>query len=157
MSYLTGWLCFTGWQSGLTAICFISGTIIQGLIVLNNPTYVFEAWHGTLLTIAVCAFAIIFNTVIASKLPLVEGSIVILHIGGLFVVIIVLWTLAPRHTAYDAFLQFTNNGGWSSQGTSFFVGLYPLVVSLIGFDSVVHMCEFSLGGSFGMNHFLTTT
>lgn len=55
--------------------------------------------------------------------------------------IIVLWTLAPRHNAHDAFLLFVNNGGWSSQGTSFFVGLYPLVVSLIGFDSVVHMSE----------------
>ncbi len=82
LSYITGWLCFTGWQSGLTAICFISGTIIQGLIVLNNPDYVFQAWHGTLLTIAVCMFAIIFNTVIASKLPLVEGSVVFLHIAG---------------------------------------------------------------------------
>ncbi|KAK3707274.1 hypothetical protein LTR37_012275 [Vermiconidia calcicola] len=141
LSYIVGWLCFTGWQSGLTAISFIAGTIIQGLIALNNPGYVLVPWHGTLLTIAVCAFAIFFNTVIASKLPLVEGSIVFLHISGLFIVIIVLWTLAPRHTAQEAFLEFTNNGGWDSQGTSLLVGLYPLVVALIGFDSVVHMSE----------------
>ena len=82
LSYIVGWLCFTGWQSGLTAISFIAGTIIQGLIALNNPGYFLVPWHGTLLTIAVCAFAIFFNTVIASRLPLVEGSIVFLHISG---------------------------------------------------------------------------
>lgn len=138
---MTGWLCFTGWQSGLTAIAFLAGTIIQGLIVLNNPTYAYQNWHGTLLTIAVTAFSVLFNTVIASKLPLVEGLIVFLHIIGLFVVIIVLWTLGPRNNAHDAFLQYTNNGGWSSDGISLLVGLYPLVVSLIGFDSAVHMCK----------------
>lgn len=29
------------------------GTIIQGLIIINNEDYVFQAWHGTLLSIAV--------------------------------------------------------------------------------------------------------
>lgn len=115
--------------------------IIQGLIVLNNPEYVGQPWHGTLLIIAVCMFAIFFNTVVASKLPLVEGTLVFLHIAGLFVVIIVLWTLAPRHTARDAFLHITNDGGWSTDGISLVVGLYPLVVALMGFDSAVHMCK----------------
>lgn len=118
----------------------MAASIIQGLIVLNNPSYVSQPWHGTLLTIGICLFAIFFNTVIASKLPLVEGTLVFLHIAGLFVVIIVLWTLAPRHTAGDAFLHITNNGGWPTDGISVVVGLYPLVVSLMGFDSAVHMC-----------------
>ena len=115
--------------------------IIQGLIVLNNPDYGSQLWHGTLLTIAVCVFAIFFNTVVASKLPLVEGTLVFLHIAGLFVVIIVLWTLAPRHTAEDAFLHVTNNGGWPTDGISVVAGLSPLVVALMGFDSAVHMCK----------------
>lgn len=114
--------------------------IIQGLIVLNDDDYVAQPWHGTLLTIGVCAFAIVFNTLLASKLPLIEGTIVFLHIAGLFVVITVLWTLAPRHTAQDALLRITNNGGWSSEAVGFFVCLYPLVVALMGFDSAVHMC-----------------
>ena len=52
------------------------------------------------------------NTFVARKLPLVEGTLAVLHFAGLFVVIIVLWTLAPRNNAHDAFLQLTNNGGW---------------------------------------------
>lgn len=72
----------------------------------------------------------------------VEGSLAILHFGGLFVIIIVLWTLAPKNNAHDAFLQLTNNGGWSSNGLSMMVGLYPLTLCLLGFDSAVHMCKY---------------
>ena len=72
-----------------------------------------------------------------------------LHIIGLFVVIIVLWALAPRNNAHDTFLLYTNDGGWSSDGISLLVGLYPLVVSLLGFDSAVHMCRWTIAYSLG--------
>lgn len=64
------------------------GGIIQGLIALNNPDYGFDRWHATLLTIAIMAFAILFNTVLAVRLPLVEGIILILHLAGFFGVFI---------------------------------------------------------------------
>jgi choline transport protein len=91
LSYATGWLCAIGYHTFLASICFMVGTIIQGLIIINNESYVAQAWHGTLLTIAVMAFAIIFNTVVAGKLPLTEGIAVIIHICGLFGVIVPLW------------------------------------------------------------------
>lgn len=137
LSYLMGWLCFTGWQCAITSITYLAGTIIQGLIILNNPTYVAERWHGTLLVIAVAAFAVLFNTVLAKKLPMVEGLLLILHVLGLFAIIIVLWVLAPTANAKDVFTQFTNAGGWNSNGTSFMVGLLTPIISLIGFDCAV--------------------
>ena len=66
-----GWLTAIGWQVYLASVCFLVGTIIQGLIVLNDPTYVYERWHGTLLAIAVVFFSIVFNTALASRLPLI--------------------------------------------------------------------------------------
>ena len=71
LSYLSGWLTGIGWQVYLASVCFLVGTIIQGLIVLNDPTYVYQRWHGTLLAIAVVVFCIIFNTTLASRLPLI--------------------------------------------------------------------------------------
>ncbi|OQO11771.1 hypothetical protein B0A48_03498 [Cryoendolithus antarcticus] len=141
LSYMTGWLCFTGWQSAITAIGFLVAGIIQGLIVLNNENYVPERWHATLLIIAVVAFCVVVNIFVARRLPLVEGVLAICHFAGIFIVIIVLWTLAPRNNAHDAFLKFSNNGGWSSDGLSFMVGLLPLTLCLLGFDSQVHMSE----------------
>ncbi|KAK4964239.1 hypothetical protein LTR28_003917 [Elasticomyces elasticus] len=141
LSYLVGWLCFTGWQAAIVAIAFLTGTIIQGLIVLNDVNYVFERWHGTLIVIAITAFAIFFNTVLAKKLPVVEGLLLVLHVLGLFAIIIPLWVLAPRASASDVFTVFTNGGGWPTQGTSAMVGLLTPVISLIGFDCAVHMSE----------------
>ena len=141
MSYIVGWICFTGWQAAITSITYLAGTVIQGLVILNNPDYVSHAWHGTLLIIAITAFAIIFNTVLARKLPLAEGVLLVLHVLGMFAIIITLWTLSPTADARDVWLQFTNAGGWSSTGTSTMVGLLSPIVSMLGFDCVVHMSE----------------
>jgi choline transport protein len=68
--------------------------------VLNNlETYGFKAWHGTLLTIAVIIFVSLFNTVLAARLPFVEGVLLILHMAGLFAIIIPLW-VSTRYLAW---------------------------------------------------------
>jgi len=134
----------TGWQAGLLGSSFIVGTIIQGLIVLNNPTYVLERWHGTLLVWAISAFCVFFNTVLAKRLPSVEGIVLIIHLMGLFAIIVPLWVLSPRATATEALLTFTNGGGWPTTGLSAMIGLLTPMNSLLGFDYVVHMCWCSL-------------
>lgn len=136
MLTLTGWLTFIGWQSGVAGTSFMVGTIIQGLIVLNYESYAYRSWHGTLLVIGVTSFGIAFNTIFARRLPLVENILMVLHVLGFFIVGFVLWILGPRADAKAVFTEFRNNGGWSTDGTSFLVGLNPLVVSLLGFDCV---------------------
>ena len=115
------------------------GTIIQGLIVVNDADYLYEAWHGTLLSIAVICISIVFNTLLAGRLPLTEGVAVIVHMCGLFGVIIPLWCTAPRATAQEALLTFSNNGGWPSTGLSAMIGLTTPVSIWIGYDCCAHM------------------
>ena len=115
--------------------------MLQGLITLNVSTYEPQPWHGTLIIIAVGIFTVVFNTCLAKKLPFVEGMLLMLHVVGLFAIIIPLWVLAPRNNTKAVFTEFTNNGGWPTKGVSFMVGLLPLVVSVLGFDSSVHMCK----------------
>ncbi|KAK5166212.1 uncharacterized protein LTR77_008473 [Saxophila tyrrhenica] len=141
LSYAVGWISVLGWQTGLASIAYIPGTLIQGLIVLNNPSYVFERWHGTLLVIAIVAFAVLFNTFLAKRLPMIEGIVLILHLLGFFGVLIPLWVLSPRNSAEMVFTQFQNLGGWPTQGLSFMVGLLTSVYGLLGADSAVHMSE----------------
>ncbi|KAK4894870.1 hypothetical protein LTR27_006992 [Elasticomyces elasticus] len=141
LSYLVGWISVLGWQTGLASITFIAGTLIQGLIVLNNPEYIFQRWHGTLLVIAIVAFAVVFNTVLAKRLPMIESLILILHLLGFFGVLIPLWVLSPRNSTKMVFTQFENLGGWPTQGLSFMVGLLTSVYGLLGADSAVHMSE----------------
>ena len=141
---LLGWLCAIGWQVYLAGVCFMVGIIIQGLIALNVADYEWENWHGTLLTIAVVAFSIVFNTFLATRLPLIEGTVLILHLAGFFGIIIPLWVMAPRAHPH-ILLEFSNNGGWSTTGVSAMIGLTTPLSVLIGYDCSVHMCkEFSL-------------
>jgi hypothetical protein len=115
------------------------------LFVLNLPNYVFHNWHGTLLVIAISIVCIIFNTILAKRLPLMEGLLVILHLLGIAVVIPLL-VLSPLRKGGSPFTEFYNGGGWSSTGVSAMVGMLPTVLSMTGLDCSVHM---------GMVYFIT--
>lgn len=141
LSYLVGWLCVLGWQVGNTAIGYLCGTIIQGLVILNNPSYEAKPWHGTLIIFAVLTFCYIFNAFLASKLPLLEGIVVVIHIAGFFAILIVLWVLADTTPASEVFTTFNNGGGWSTQGASCLVGILSPVFSFVGPDAATHMAE----------------
>lgn len=130
-----------GWQTGCALSAFLAGTEIQGLIVLNHPGYVFQRWHGTMLTIAVVVACGIFNTFLARKLPLVEGIVLGLHLAGFFAILVPLWVLGPRSPSAAVFTEFADVGGWGSVGLACLVGILTPTVALIGPDSVVHMSE----------------
>ncbi|THC91171.1 hypothetical protein EYZ11_009360 [Aspergillus tanneri] len=140
-SYITGWLTVIGWQATYATSCFLCGTLIQGLIVLTNPSYVPQAWHGTLLFWAVSVFAVAINSVGGKVLPRFEGLILILHILGFFAILIPLTYMADHGTAREVFTEFMNLGGWPTQGLSFFIGLVGCVFAFAGGDAAVHMSE----------------
>jgi choline transport protein len=110
-------------------------------MVLNNPDYVPERWHATLLTIAIVVLASLINIFATSQLPLLEGLILVLHVFGFFAIIIPLWVLSPRNSAARVFTEFSDGGGWGSLGTACIVGQICAITSFIGADSAVHMCK----------------
>lgn len=127
-----GWLTVTGWQAIVASGGYLCGTLIQGLIVLNNPTYRFERWHGTLLFWAVLLLAIIINTVLNSLLPKFEVLVFLIHTLGFFAILIPLVHLAPHGNTSDVFELFRNGGGWPTMGLSFFIGLIGNVFAFLG-------------------------
>ena len=76
------------WQTGIASVALLAGTQIQGLLILTSPSYVYERWHGTLLCIGVVLIAVIFNTALVARLPLIKTVMLLLHLVG-FVVIVV--------------------------------------------------------------------
>lgn len=106
--------------------------MIQGLIVLNHPDYIFRRFHGTLLSFA-CLFAAVFvNTTLSRHLPKIEGAMMVLHVLGFLGFVIPLVYLAPHRSASDVFTIFINGGGWPNQSVSFCVGLIGNVATFIG-------------------------
>ena len=140
---MIGWLLAMGWQGSIVGISFAAGTIIEGLIILNDNSYAPQQWHGTLLVIAVVAFSIIFNTTLARHLPLIENMLLFVHGLGLFAVVLPLLIMGAKNTGKEALLQFTNSGNWSTMGTSVMIGLLTPLGSMMGFDCMVHMYDSS--------------
>ncbi|KAL8637015.1 MAG: hypothetical protein Q9228_005668 [Teloschistes exilis] len=128
-------------RGSVVSLSFVAGTIVQGLITLNNPNYEPQQWHGTLLVIAAVAIAVVVNISLSKALPVAEYLILALHILGLFAIVIPLLVMAPKNDARTALLQVTNNGDWATTGTSFMVGLLTALASMMGFDCAVHMSE----------------
>lgn len=110
-------------------------------MILNNADYVPERWHGTLLIIAVASFSTVFNTLLARKLPLVEGIVLVLHVFGFFAVFITMWVLAPKTPAEEVFSSFQDNAGWGSVPLSVIVGQLAPIFSMLGSDAATHMSE----------------
>jgi hypothetical protein len=102
------------------------------------PDYVYKRWQGSLLFIAFLFIAVLFNTVLARRLPLVEGIFVFIHILGILI-FIPLWILSPRQVGGSPLIEFYNPNGWMSNGVATFVGVVPVVGALTGFDCSVHM------------------
>lgn len=132
LSYLTGWMTAISWHACLASAAFLAGTMIQGLLVLNYPSYGYQRWHGTLLFYAVILFSLFVNTYLARLLPSIESIVLILHIIGFFCILIPLTYLAPHHSPKDVFASFVNQGGWSSTGLSFFIGTATSMFAFIG-------------------------
>jgi choline transport protein len=97
-----------------------------------HPTYTPALWHGTLMTILMAVLAVMVNTLGAKRLPLLEATILFLHIFGFFAVLTPLWVIAPKISAKEAFTSFSNTGGWSSIGAAVVIGQLTAVGSLGG-------------------------
>nr|POE65031.1 putative amino-acid permease c15c4.04c [Quercus suber] len=135
------WFCVLGWQAGTAGQAFGTGLQIQGLISLNDATYIPHPWHSTLLAIAVVATAAVFNTLIARKLPVIENVMLVLHVIGFLAILVTLWITAPKAPSSEVWTGFTDTADWPTTGLAFCVGLTGSITSLIGPDAAVHMSE----------------
>jgi choline transport protein len=73
-----------GWQAALASSACLGGIMIQGLLVLNYPQYIFERWHGTLLLYSLLAIGLLVNTWLARLLPNIEVLVLAIHVIGFF-------------------------------------------------------------------------
>lgn len=141
LSYIAGWATVCAWQATVSAVCLPLATIVQGLIIMNNPNYPAERWHATLMTYAFMALALFVNTYLNKHFAKLEGIILILYIIGFFGVVIALSALATHVTTEQVFNSWNNGGGWSSMGLAWFVSLSSFAGAFAGADGATHMAE----------------
>lgn len=141
LSWITGWSGVLGWIANLTTGVWFVGTMIQGLLVLNYPSYVYERWQGTLILFAALICCFIVNTLCGRIFPHIETFVLVLHISGFFAILIPLVVLAPKGSPSPVFTQFTDVAGWNSNGLAWFIGLISSNLPFVGYDCPCHLAE----------------
>lgn len=84
----------------------------------------------------------VINSVGTRILSLVEGFILVLHLGAFLAVLVPLVYFSPKGDATAVFATFTDLGGWNSNGLAWFVGFsLSANLPLIGYDGPCHLAE----------------
>ena len=160
-SYVIGWLTSLAWIATVATETLFAGTIIQGIMILDDPNYASTPWQGTLLTWAVILGCILINVVIPAWLPRIEVLVLVFHIAGFIAIVATLvrypyysetmviadsiceqWAMTPEYrSATGVWATSLNEGGWPTQGLSYCVGFLGNVATFVGADASVHMAE----------------
>ncbi len=140
-SWITGWVSVLAWIAATATPAFLGATLLQGLFVLNDPSYSYQRLHGTLLYFAIILLAILVNIFLIKFLPYLETVILILHVGLFFALLVPLVYLAPQHSAAFVFTDFESHSGWHSKTVTWCVGLLATAFPFTGYDGACHMSE----------------
>lgn len=138
-SYITGWFCLTGWIAVVAASSYLTGTYLQGMVVLTHPDYHPQPWHTVFFYWSVLAFVLIMNVAGGQLLPKFEGFILFIHILGFFGILIPMVHLSNHRSANFVFETWINSGGFPDRGLSFLVGLTGVSFAFGGGDAAVHV------------------
>ncbi|CAI7598346.1 unnamed protein product [Penicillium crustosum] len=141
LSYTTGWMSVLAWQAGAASGSFLTGTIIQGLISLRDPSYKPQNWQGTLFVFAMIAVIYFFNVYAASWIPRIQNLLLALHLICWVVIVVVLFAMAPHNSATTVFTSFHNGGNWSTMSISLMIGQITAIYGSLSSDATAHMSE----------------
>jgi choline transport protein len=116
--------------------------MVQGLIILNDPTYVPKRWHGTLLYWAVLALALVVNIFGIRILPQVQNLSMVLHVVLFIVLFVIILVVSPtKNSASFVFTDFENESGWSNNGVAWCIGMLSSAYVMVGYDGATHLSE----------------
>ncbi|KAF2734499.1 amino acid transporter [Polyplosphaeria fusca] len=141
ITFIQGWVTVFAWQATITSLTFLMASQLQGIVILNYPSYIFERWHTTLLMWLVVLISFIINVWGIRLLPMFELFSGSLHVLLFIVLFIVMLVMGRNASAKFVFTDFVNETGWENRGVVWFIGLLPSIWCIVGFDGAIHLSE----------------
>ncbi|KAH9907150.1 amino acid/polyamine transporter I [Xylariomycetidae sp. FL2044] len=141
LSYVSGWMTTLGWLASLASSVYVIAFQVQACLNVTRPDYEFTGWQIVLIMWAILAATVAFNTWGSSFFPQLETMSLIGHVVGFFVVMIPLWVLCEKNSAYDVFLSFSDQSGWDDMGMAYILSQIYVIWCCFGSDSIVHIAE----------------
>jgi len=136
ITWMQGWVTWFAWVSVLAGVANTSAYMLQSLIAANNPEYVPEAFHVTLIIFALLIFMGLMNMFTWFLIPWFELAAGILHIVLFVIFVVVFVTLSPRKSADFVFLRSASQTGWNNPFISFNLGLMTPTWGFVGKPSL---------------------
>lgn len=132
ITWMQGWATVFAWQASTTSIFFLVAGQIQGMVILNYPDYVPARWQSTLIMWLLTCFSFAVNVWGIQILPSLQLLGGIFHIVFFIALGVPLILLARRSTSEFVFETVMNNGGWSSDGISWCLGMLTVTYCFLG-------------------------
>ena len=129
---MQGWITCFAWISTLAGVANTTAFMLQSLVAANYPSYEPQAWHVTLLIFALLIIGGLMNMYTWFLIPWLETLAGLLHIVLFVIFVVVLVTLAPRHSAEFVFTKSVSSSGWTNQYISFNMGLMTPTWGFVG-------------------------
>jgi choline transport protein len=120
------------WQAVSTSLCFLIAGQLQGVVILNNPGYVPERWHATLIMWAIVLISYAQNLWAIELLPIFEVFTGFMHVLGFLAVSLVMLIMGRNASADFVFTGFIDQTGWKNNGVAWFIGLLPCIWCIAG-------------------------
>ncbi|GJN89969.1 hypothetical protein Rhopal_002958-T1 [Rhodotorula paludigena] len=141
--YYVAWLTAIAWIFMTSSATFICAVSITGIASLCHPTYVPERWHTALMFWAILIIGLFLNIYGMRLFSHLNNVVAFSMLGSTVTIVAILFAKSSGdyNSAHYAFLGFENGTGWSSRGITFIVGMVSAAFSILGYDSVAHMCE----------------
>lgn len=101
--------------------------------MLNNPGYVPQQWHGTLIMWAIVIFSGLVNVYGIKIIPALQMLGGIMHITFFIAIVVPLVLLARRSTSAFVFTELvTSDEGWQSDGVAWCLGMLTVTYCFLG-------------------------
>ncbi|CAJ2502377.1 Uu.00g097710.m01.CDS01 [Anthostomella pinea] len=140
-SFWVGWTNIAGWLTLVTTEGFFAAQFIQAAAVIaSGGTYVIESWATYLIFLAILIFTTGVNIWGNRILGRWNDAALYWSLLAVIVTSIVLLATSDKNDAHFVFADFENETGWSD-GMAWILGLLQSALSLIGFDTALHMTE----------------
>ncbi|KAM0755145.1 amino acid transporter [Meredithblackwellia eburnea MCA 4105] len=142
VSWITGWFCVAGWWALTATAGSLAGSLITGMIALNNPNYEPQRWQIFLIYTGYTLAAMCLNIWGIKLLPAINKAAITWSLAGAATICIV--CLACSSGNYQSgkfvFATYINETGWNG-GVAWILGLLQASFGLIAYDAVAHMVE----------------
>ncbi|KAK4701505.1 choline transport protein, partial [Phenoliferia sp. Uapishka_3] len=140
VSWITGWFCVAGWWALTATAGSLAGTLITGMISLNNPDYEVQRYQIFLIYVGFTLGAMVLNIWGVRSLPLINKAAIMWSLAGAATICIVCLACASGNYQSGSFVfgKYINETGWNG-GVAWILGLLQSSFGLTAYDAVSHM------------------